>query len=131
MIIPPETEMFNALAEYPRDVSLHTFCTQFDDRFRHPTGRTKEFIEPTPAITDETLQADIRHFRAATEDIRSDTPWMQMIVALTKARITEIHIKVEGGPRGTRIAEFDEGTAAAWIPAELQEQLIKLADRFI
>ena len=35
------TEMFNALDAYPRDVSLHTFLTRFDDRFGHPTGRTK------------------------------------------------------------------------------------------
>ena len=132
------TEMFNALGEYPRDVSQHTFLTRFDDRFGHPSSRTKEFTEPTPAIEDETLQADIRHFKAATEDIRSDTPWMQampepipLIAALTEARITHLVIKVEGGKRETRIAELDRDRAAEWIPAELQEQLIKLADRFI
>ena len=133
------TEMFNALDAYPRDVSEHTFLTRFDDRFGHPTGRTKAFTEPTPAITDETLTADIRHFKAATEDIRSDTDWMQampepipIIVALgLTERITELHIKVEGGGRESRIAEFDTDTAAKWIPAELQEKLIKIATRFI
>ena len=133
------TEMFTALDAYPRDVSEHTFLTRFDDRFGHPTGRTKGFTEPTPAITDETLTADIRHFKAATEDIRSDTDWMQAMpvpirlidsLGLTE-RITHIVIKVEGGGRETRIAEFDKETAAEWIPAELQEKLIKLADRFI
>ena len=130
--------MFNALSEYPRDVSQHTFLTRFDDRFGHPSGRTKEFTEPTPAIEDETLQTDIRHFKAATEDIRSDTPWMQampepipLIAALTEERITKLHITVEGGKRETRIAEFNRDTTAEWIPAELQEQLIKIADRFI
>ena len=132
------TEMFNTFKEYPRDVSQHTFCTAFDKRFGHPSGRTKELTEPTPAIADETLKADIRHFKAATEDIRSDTDWMQampepipLIAALTEARITELHIKVEGGRQNTRIAEFDRGTAAAWIPADMQAELIKLADRFI
>jgi hypothetical protein len=132
------TEMFNALAAYPRDVSQHTFCVEFDKRFGHPPGRTKAFTEPTPAITDETLTADIRHFKTATEDIRSDTDWMQalpepipLIAALTEARITHLVIKVEGGRQNTRIAELDRDTIAAWIPAELQEQLIKLADRFI
>ena len=46
-------------------------------------------------------------------------------------RITELHIKVEGGGRETRIAEFNAETAAEWIPAELQEKLIKIADKFI
>ena len=131
-------EMFNALEEYPRDVGQHTFCTAFDTRFGHPSGRTKAFTEPTPAITDGTLTADIRHFKAATGDIRSNTDWMQampepipLIATLTEARITHLAIKVEGGRQNTRIAEFDRDTAAAWIPAELQEQLIKLADRFI
>ena len=54
-----------------------------------------------------------------------------LIAALMEARITHLAIKVEGGGENTRIAEFDRDTAAAWIPAELQEQLIKLADRFI
>ena len=36
-------EMFNALSEYPRDVSEVAFLTRFDDRFGHPTGRTKRF----------------------------------------------------------------------------------------
>ena len=45
--------------------------------------------------------------------------------------ITELVIKVEGGKRNTRIAEFNAETAAAWIPTELQEKLIKLAYRFI
>ena len=132
------TEMFKVLDAYPRDVSQHTFLTRFDDRFGHPTGRTKGFTEPTPAISDETLQADIRHFKAATEDIRADTDWMQampvpipLIAALMEARITHLAIKVEGGGENTRIAEFDRDTAAAWIPAELQEKLIKLADKFI
>ena len=109
-----------------------------DDRFGHPIGWTKGFTEPMPTITDETLRADIRHFKAATEDIRSDTDWMQampepipLIAALTDARITELHIKIEGGGENTRIAEFDRDTISEWIPAELQEQLIKLADRFI
>lgn len=132
------TEMFNALAEYPRDVSEHTFCIRFDERFGHPNGRTKEFTEPTPAISDETLEADIRHFKAATQDIQTDTAWMQampepipLIASLTAERITELVIKVEGGRRETRIAELDKEAAAAWIPAELQEKLIKFADRFI
>ena len=133
------TEMFNAFDAYPRDVSQHTFLTRFDYRFGHPTGRTKGFTEPTPAITDDTLTADIRHFKAATEDIRADTEWMQAMpvpirlidtLGLTE-RITHIVIKVEGGGRETRIAEFDAETAAKWIPAELQEKLIKLADKFI
>ena len=132
-------EMFKVLDAYPRDVSQHTFLTRFDDRFGHPSGRTKAFTEPTPAITDETLTADIRHFKAAIEDIRADTEWMQAMpvpirlidtLGLTE-RITHIVIKVEGGGRETRIAEFDAETAAKWIPAELQEKLIKLADRFI
>ena len=130
--------MFNALSEYPRDVSLHTFLTRFDDRFGHPTGRTKDFTAPTPAITHETLTTDIRHFKAATADIHADTEWMQampvpipLIAALTEARITELHIKVEGGGENTRIAEFNAETTAQWIPAELQEKLIKLVDRFI
>ena len=132
------TEMFNALEEYPRDVGEFPFCVRFEKRFNYPTGRTKEFTEPTPAITDDTLQADIRHFKTATEDIRADTDWMQampvpipLIAALMEARITHLAIKVEGGGENTRIAEFDRDTAAAWIPAELQEKLIKLADRFI
>ena len=54
-----------------------------------------------------------------------------LIAALTEARITHLAIKVEGGGENTRIAEFDRETAAEWIPAELQEKLIKLADRFI
>ena len=29
-------EMFNALDAYPRNVSQHTFCIRFDDRFGHP-----------------------------------------------------------------------------------------------
>ena len=110
-----------------------------DDRFGHPTGRTKAFTEPTPAISDETLTADIRHFKAATADIQADTEWMQampvpipMIVALgLTEHIAELVIKVEGGGRETWIAEFDRDTAAKWIPAELQEQLIKIATRFI
>ena len=131
--------MFNAFGEYPRDVSQHTFLTRFDDRFGHPTGRTKGFTEPTPAISDETLTADIRHFKAATADIQADTDWMQAMpepiriidaLGLTE-RIIELHIKVERGGRETRIAEFDAETAAEWIPAELQEKLIKLADKFI
>ena len=132
-------EMFTALSEYPRDIDEDTFLTRFDKRFGHPFGRTKAFTEPTPAITDETLTADIRHFKAATADIRADTEWMQampvpipMIVALgLTEHITELVIKVEGGRRETRIAEFNAETAAEWIPAELQEKLIKLADRFI
>ena len=132
-------EMFTALAEYPRDVDEHTFLTRFDDRFGHASGRTRGFTEPTPAITDETLTADIRHFNAATADIQADTEWMQaipepipMIVALgLTEHIAELVIKVKGGRRETRIAEFDKDTAAKWIPAELQEKLIKLADRFI
>ena len=107
-------EMFKVLDAYPRDVSQHTFLTRFDDRFGHPSGRTKGFTEPTPAITDETLTADIRHFKAATEDIRADTEWMQAMpvpirlidtLGLTE-RITHIVIKVEGGGRETRIAEL-------------------------
>ena len=87
---------------------------------------------------DETLTADIQHFKAATADIQADTEWMQampvpipLIAALTEARITELAIKIEGGGENTRMAEFDKETAAAWIPAELQERLIKLANRFI
>lgn len=132
------TEMFNALAEYPRDVSEHTFLLRFDERFGHPNGRTKNFTEPTPAIVDETLEADIRHFKAATQDILTDADWMKampepipLIASLTEERITHLVIKVEGGRRETRIAELDSESAAEWIPAELQEKLIKLADRFI
>jgi len=131
--------MFTALAEYPRDVSKVAFSNRFDERFGHPSGRTRNFTEPTPAITDETLTTDIRHFKAATADIQADTEWTQampvpipLIAALTEARITELVIKVEGGGRETRIAEIkDAETAAKWIPDELQEKLIKLADRFI
>ena len=131
--------MFNALDEYPRDVSEVAFSNRFDERFGHPSGRTRDFTEPTPAITDETLTADIRHFKAATADIQADTEWMQampepipIVVALgLTEHITELVIKVEGGGRETRIAEFDAETAAKWIPAELQEKLIKLADKFI
>ena len=134
-------EMFTALSEYPRNVSEVAFSNRFDERFGHPSGRTREFIEPTPAITDDTLQADIRHFKAATADIHADTEWMQAMPAVkplsvllpltVQARITELVIKVEGGGENTRIAEFDVNTAAEWIPAELQEKLIKLADKFI
>ena len=47
-------------------------------------------------------------------------------------RITELVIKVEGGKRETRIAEIkDAETAVAWIPAELQEKLIKAVDKYI
>ena len=132
-------EMFTALSEYPRNVSEVAFSNRFDERFGHPSGRTRQFTEPTPAITDETLTADIRHFKDATRDIRSNTDWMQAIpeqmriidaLRLTE-RITELVIKVEGGGRETRIAEFDAETAAECLPAELQEQLIKIADRFI
>jgi len=132
-------EMFTALSEYPRDVSEVAFCNRFDQRFGHPSGRTRDFTEPTPAITDETLTADIRHFKAATADIHADTEWMQAIPEIKRIidalrlteHITELVIKVEGGGREIRIAEFDAETAAEWIPAELQEQLIKIADRFI
>ena len=55
---------------------------------------------------------------------------IRLIAALTE-RVAHIVIKVEGGGRESRIAEFDRDTAGAWIPAELQEKLIKLADRFI
>lgn len=81
----------------------------------------------------------IRHFKTVTADIHADTEWMQampapkplvMTLGITE-RITELVIKSEGGGREIRIAEFDAETAAEWIPAELQEQLIKLADRFI
>lgn len=130
--------MFNALSEYPRDVSEVAFSNQFDKRFGHPSSRTREFTEPTPAITDETLTADIRHFKAATADIQADTDWMQampepipLIAALTEERITELHIKIEGGKRESRIVEFNAETAAEWIPAKLQEKLIKLVNRFI
>ncbi|RKU10829.1 hypothetical protein C6503_19275 [Candidatus Poribacteria bacterium] len=130
--------MFTALSEYPRNVSEVAFSNRFDKRFGHPIGRTREFTEPTPAITDETLTADIRHFKTATADIQADTDWMQtmpvpvpLIASLTAERITELVIKIEGGNQNTRIAEFDAETAAEWIPAELQETLIKLATRFI
>ena len=114
--------MFTTLSEYPRDVSEVAFLK----RFGHPSGRTREFTEPTPAITDETLRTDIRQFKAATADIHADTEWMQampvpipLIAALTEARITELVIKVEGGGENIRIAEFDRDTAAEWVPAEL------------
>ena len=131
-------EMFTALREYPRDVSEVAFCNRFDERFGHPTGRTREFTEPTLAITDETLTADIRQFKTATADIHADTDWMQGIPEIKRIidtlglteRITELHIKIEGSGRETRIAEFNAETAAEWIPAELQEKLIKIADRF-
>ena len=78
-------EMFTALSEYPRNVSEVAFSNRFDKRFGHPSGRTREFIEPTPAITDDTLQADIRHFKAATADIHADTEWMQAMPAADTA----------------------------------------------
>ena len=53
------------------------------------------------------------------------------IAALTEVHITKLVIKVKGGGENTRIAEFNAETAAAWIPAELQEKLIKLVDTFI
>ena len=56
---------------------------------------------------------------------------IRLIAALTEARITHLAIKIEGGGENTRIVEFDAETAAKWIPAELQEKLIKLADKFI
>ena len=132
-------EMFIALSEYPRDVSEVAFSNRFDERFGHPTGRTKGFTEPTPAITDETLTADIRHFKDATRDIHTDTDWMQAMPVVMplitliaqQEHITELVIKIEGGGENTRIAEFDRDTAAEWVPAELQEKLIKLADKFI
>ena len=130
-------EMFTALSEYPRAVSEVAFSNRFDERFGHPSGRTRDFTEPSPAITDETLTTDIRHFKDTTRDIQADTEWMQampvpipLIAALTQRRITELVIKVEGGSQNTVIAEFDGDTAAEWILAELQEKLIKLADRF-
>ena len=130
--------MFTALSEYPRNVSEVAFSNRFDKRFGHPSGRTREFTEPTPAITDETLKADIRQFKTATRDIQADTQWMQampepipLIAALTQRRITELVIKVEGSSQNTVIAEFDGDTAAEWIPAELQEKLIKVVDKYI
>ena len=48
-----------------------------------------------------------------------------------EARITHLAIKVEGGGENTRIAEFDADTAATWIPADMQEKLIEIVDRFI
>ena len=131
--------MFKAVVEYPRDVSEHTFLNRFDKRFGHPSGRTRAVTEPTPAITDETLRTDIRHFKTATADIHADTEWMQampepipLITLLAQQEhIAELVIKVEGGRRETQIAEFNAETAAEWIPPELQEKLIKLADRFI
>ena len=130
--------MFIALSEYPRAVSEVAFSNRFDERFGHPSGRTRDFTEPTPAITDETLTTDIRHFKAATADIHADTEWMQAMPdryrslhCAQQERITELVIKMEGGGENTRIAEFDVNTAAEWIPAELQEKLIKLADKFI
>ena len=94
--------MFSMLEAYPRDISLHTLCTQFDDHFGHPTSRTKVLTEPTPAIIDETLQADLDHFKTATEDIRADTDWMQAIPTMIPLidkfglteRITELVISV-------------------------------------
>ena len=133
-------EMFIALSEYPRDVSEVAFSNRFDERFGHPSGRTRAVTEPTPAITDATLTADIRHFKAATADIQADTEWMQAMpepiplitLIAQQEHIAELVIKVEGGGRETRIAEIkDAETAAEWIPAELQEKLIKIADRFI
>ena len=132
-------EMFTALSEYPRNVSEVAFSNRFDERFGHPSGRTRGFTEPTPAITDETLTTDIRHFKDATGDIHADTDWMQAmpepipLIALMaqQEHITELVIKIEGGSRETRIAEFDAETAAKWIPTELQEKLIKLANTFI
>ena len=57
---------------------------------------------------------------------------VRLIATLTEERITELVIKVESGRRETRIAEIkDAETAAAWIPADLQAQLIKIVDRFI
>ena len=132
--------MFTALSEYPRNVSEVAFSNRFDERFGHPTGRTKGFTEPTSAITDETLTADIRHFKDATRDIQADTEWMQAMpepiplitLIAQQEHIIELVIKIEGGGRETRIAEIkDAETAAEWIPPELQEKLIKLADRFI
>ena len=133
-------EMFAALSEYPRNVSEVAFFNRFDERFGHPSGRTRDFTEPTPAITDETLTADIRHFKAATADIQADTEWMQampepiplMTLLAQQEHIAELVIKIKGGSRETRIAEIkDAETAAAWIPAELQDQLIKAVDKFI
>ncbi|MDE0401488.1 MAG: ParB N-terminal domain-containing protein [Candidatus Poribacteria bacterium] len=133
-------EMFAALSEYPRNVSEVAFFNRFDERFGHPSGRTRDFTEPTPAITDETLTADIRHFKAATADIQTDTEWMQampepiplMTLLAQQEHIAELVIKIEGGSRETRIAEIkDAETAAEWIPAELQETLIKAVDKFI
>jgi len=46
-------------------------------------------------------------------------------------RITELVITVESGGQETRIVEFGAGTAAEWRLAELQEQLIRIADTFI
>ena len=51
----------------------YTFCPELNERSGHPTSRTRDSTEPTPAITDETLQVDIRHFKDAPEDIRADT----------------------------------------------------------
>ena len=131
-------EIFTALSQYPRNVSEVAFSNRFDKRFGHPSGRTRGFTEPTPAITDETLQADIRHFKAVTADIHADTEWMQampepipLIATLMGERITELHIKIEGRKQNTRIAEFNAETAAKWIPTELQEKLIKAVDKYI
>ena len=55
-----------------------------------------------------------------------------MTLIAQQEHITELVIKVEGGGRETRIAEIkDAETAAKWIPAELQEQLIKAVDKYI
>lgn len=100
--------------------------------FGQPYGRTRKFTEPTPAISDEILRVDIRHFKTATEDIRSDTD-SDTADCLSRApkRITRLVIKVEGGCQETCIAEFDGDIVAERIPAELQEKLIKIADQFI
>ena len=116
-------EMFTALSEYPRNVSEVAFSNRFDQRFGHPSGRTRDFTKPTPAITDETLTADIRHFKAATRDIHADTEWMKAMpvpiplitLIAQQEHITELVIKIEGGGRETRIAEIkDAETAAEW-----------------
>ena len=111
-------EMFTALSEYPRDVSEVAFSNRFDERFGHPSGRTREFIEPTPAITDDTLTGrhpafQNRHrrhssrYRVDASDAGSDSRSVPYSRSRCRRASQNSIIKVEGGGENTRIAEFN------------------------
>ena len=117
-------EMFIALSEYPRNVSEVAFSNRFDERFGHPSGRTREFTEPTPAITDETLtgrhpalqrchQQIFRQIPSGCKRCRQPTA-AQCHYSCSRNRNTSQNSlsRWKGAGENTRIAEFNAETAA-------------------